>query len=115
MTLDDWEEIEEPALDEKNEAVSEEPKEETLSITLQAMCGILALSTIKVQEVIRKKLVQIFIDSGSTHGFIDDQLAHKLRLKVDESKIYEVVDSQCRKIEAVRSLQQYDSQMSRLR
>lgn len=67
------------------------PRETTLAITLQAMCGIPTLHTIRVQGSIHSKVVYVLIDSGSTHSFINTALAKKLDLTVHDSKDYEVL------------------------
>jgi len=57
-------------------------QETTLAILLQAMSGIPAAHTIRVNGTIAGHSVHILVDSGSTHNFINDQLADKLNLEI---------------------------------
>lgn len=78
----------EPYNDQTQEIVEEES---TSAITFYAMCGIPALHTIIVCGSIYGKPLQVLIDSGSTHNFIDCNLVWKIQLEVDGSKKFEVL------------------------
>lgn len=73
------------------EAHENEDKEESPAITFHAMCRIPLLHTIIITGIIQGRQVQILIDSGSTHSLIDEALARRLKLSVDESRRYEVM------------------------
>ena len=60
------------------------------SISLQAMCGITAAHTIKVLGFIHNNPVNILVDSGSTHNFINTTHAQKLKLETSDSKSFDV-------------------------
>lgn len=78
----------EPCSEEIQEVREEE--EPIPAITFHDMCGIPALHTIKVYGSIYGKPVHVLIDSGSTHNFIDCQLAKGIQLETDDTKVFEV-------------------------
>lgn len=60
------------------------------SISLEAMCGVAANNTIRLQGNINGQIVHMLIDSGSTHNFINSDLAQKLGLPIDHTQVFEV-------------------------
>lgn len=52
------------------------------SISLYAITGISHVQTMQVTRYIHEQPIRVLIDSGSTHCFIDFQLASKLNLKI---------------------------------
>lgn len=60
------------------------------SISLEAMCGVVANNTIRLQGSINGQMINIHIDSRSTHNFINTDLAKKLGLHIDFTKEFEV-------------------------
>ena len=52
-------------------------------ISLQALNEIQGFQTMRVTGYVGKKAIQILIDSGSTHNFVDQSLAHRLGCKLD--------------------------------
>lgn len=67
------------------------PLEQTPSISLQAMSGLPAAHTIRVQGSIMGNPVNILVDTGSTHSFINDKLAHKIGLHITQSDDFRVL------------------------
>lgn len=67
--------------------------ETTLAISLQALSRIPSANTITVNGVILRHQVHIFVDSGSTHSFINDQLAMKLNLPITTSHNFKLMVS----------------------
>ena len=61
------------------------------SISLQAVFGITAAHTSRVVGFIMNEPVNILVDSGSTHNFIDSELALKLGLQGQDSKPFDVM------------------------
>ena len=51
--------------------------------SLQAINGIQGFQTIRVIGHYGKKSIQILVDSGSTHNFVDVQLAQRLWCKME--------------------------------
>ncbi|KAK1427793.1 hypothetical protein QVD17_16488 [Tagetes erecta] len=64
--------------DPNEECYSDTVQEQEPLISLHAITGIPSFSTMKVVGAIGTKALQILIDSGSTHNFVDDKLANKL-------------------------------------
>ena len=62
-------------LDEDLEPITEEMEPQIFIIT---MCGNTGFQTMRINGHVGKKTIHIFIDSGSTHNFLDDKLARKL-------------------------------------
>ncbi|XP_042946134.1 uncharacterized protein LOC122279514 [Carya illinoinensis] len=87
------EEIEDEEIDESMAILnSEEPKEgeeekgELLGISLHALAGAYAPKTMRIAGVINKISVITLIDTGSTHSFIDPNVARKAKLIVEDTK-----------------------------
>ncbi|PIN17346.1 hypothetical protein CDL12_10004 [Handroanthus impetiginosus] len=47
-------------------------------VSLNAMLGSMGESSIRVERVVARKRVQILIDNGSTHSFVDERIVEKL-------------------------------------
>ncbi|XP_020251114.1 uncharacterized protein LOC109828557, partial [Asparagus officinalis] len=61
------------------------------SISVQALNGITASHTIRVVGYYKNQAINILIDSGSTHNFINTKLVKKLGITVTESSNFEVL------------------------
>lgn len=63
----------------------DDPKEESqcAQISLQALDGMVAFQTMRVEGHHGKKTLQLLLDTGSTHNFIDSTEALKLDCKVE--------------------------------
>lgn len=93
MSLEETEELEQQDDQEHSESPPTETNnsENVYAITLNALCSIPTLNTIRVQGHIDGKNIRLLIDSGSTHGFINSGIATKhLGLPIQESTAYEV-------------------------
>nr|XP_033514027.1 uncharacterized protein LOC117278664 [Nicotiana tomentosiformis] len=55
-----------------------EPGNEFMTISLQAFTSVSGYQTIRVMGYHEKRPLQVFIDTGSTHKFIDQEVAKKL-------------------------------------
>ena len=64
---------------------------EVPSISLQAMCGITATHTTRLMGFIHNQPVNILVDSGSTHNFINGKFARKLKLESQDSRSFDVL------------------------
>lgn len=60
-------------------------------ISLHAICGAQAPQTMKVEGNMGKHRVVVLVDSGSTHNFVSERLAHKLGLQSKSKGKFEVV------------------------
>jgi len=56
-------------------------------ISLQALNGIQGFQTMRVTGYVGKKAIQILIDSGSTHNFVDQSLAQRLGCKMQSIQL----------------------------
>lgn len=59
-------------------------------ISLHALAGHSSLHTLRLTSYIRNSPVQIFIDSGSTHNFIQEDLVSRLRHPLDSTYSFPV-------------------------
>jgi hypothetical protein len=88
--------MEEMDLDEDLEQVIEEESElteeseESAEITLCALLGSTSPSTMRVVACINRKKAVVLIDTGSTHNFLDYELAKSLRFSIDTSSCFGV-------------------------
>lgn len=55
--------------------------DELMTISLQAFTGVNGYQTIRVTGYHGKRPLQVLIDTGSTHKFIDQEMAKKLECK----------------------------------
>lgn len=76
---------EEEQLEQVGEGVQEDLEEEVPQISLWALAGINTYQTMRLLGRVRKHTLQILVDSGSTHNFLD--LTTARRLKCDLKKI----------------------------
>ena len=72
---------EEKASEVEEEEVSQEEEggEEKMEISLHALRGVVTSKIIKVEGRASDSSLIILIDSGSTHSFLDEEVAKKLR------------------------------------
>lgn len=76
---------------EQDECGSELQKEDhQLEISLHAMVGSLKPSTIRLIGTISHQLVNVLLDTGSTHNFIDSSISKKLGLHIIEGRTFDV-------------------------
>lgn len=71
----------------ENEPVLQEittPDPETPQMSLQALTGVATYQTMHVKGLYNKKALQILLDSGSTHNFLDINMARKLGCRLEE-------------------------------
>lgn len=87
------EEVEEKEADEEEDLevaeVNEEVVEDTTenyAISLQALNGTPEYQTPRLRGFTEQKPLEIFIDCGSTHNFIDEDTAKKLGCKISKIK-----------------------------
>lgn len=82
MELDDDDSLEEetnpPAGTRSENVLTETPQ-----LSLNAMTGVSSYQTMRVTGMHDKKLLQILLDSGSTHNFLDLDVAKKLGCKLE--------------------------------
>ena len=52
-------------------------------LSINAMSGCPGFNTMRVNGHVGKKTIHILLDSGSTHNFLDEQLAKKLGYRLD--------------------------------
>jgi hypothetical protein len=78
--LNDPEEIrvEEVLPKEETEAEVEPHEAELLGISLHALARATTPRTMRVMGKIREQLVVVLIDTGSTHSFVDQNLARRI-------------------------------------
>ncbi|KAL2228965.1 UNVERIFIED_CONTAM: hypothetical protein Sindi_1876200 [Sesamum indicum] len=62
-----------------------EEVEEDVSVSLNVMCESISSGTLRVKGQINGKDIHIFIDSGSTHSFIDEKVIKALNLKTEDT------------------------------
>lgn len=58
--------------------------DEVPQLSLNAMAGLSNYHTMRVTDMHDRKLLQILLDSGSTHNFLDLEVAKKLGCKLDK-------------------------------
>lgn len=83
--VEEYEEVEEPR---------DEPDTELAQISLNALSGVIAFQTFRVTGNYGKKPMQLLLDSGSTHNFLDINLAEKMGCIIQDSSpmMVKVVD-----------------------
>lgn len=59
---------------------------ETPQMSLQALTGASCYQTLRVKGLYYKRVLQILLDSGSTHNFLDLAMARKLGCKLEAVK-----------------------------
>lgn len=68
--------------EERLEGEQEKLEEETPQISLQALAGINTYQTMRLVGRIGKHTLQILVDSGSTHNFLDMDVARRLHCQL---------------------------------
>lgn len=68
--------------------------------SLQVMTSSSNYQTMRVKGLYCKKILQILLNSGSTHNFFDIQMAKKLRCKLIEIKTMSITGGGGHKLEA---------------
>ncbi|KAL2245963.1 UNVERIFIED_CONTAM: Retrovirus-related Pol polyprotein from transposon [Sesamum indicum] len=68
-------------LEEQNEGT----EEEDVAVSLNAICKKLSHGTMRVKGHVNGREIQILVDSGSTHSFINEKLMKALDLKTEET------------------------------
>ncbi|XP_056692219.1 uncharacterized protein [Spinacia oleracea] len=74
--------IEELSDSEDQELIEKEMSEPQISVS--ALAGSQGFSTMRVRGLVKGKSLQILVDSGSTHNFVDLEFAKKLGCKLDK-------------------------------
>ncbi|KAK2983097.1 hypothetical protein RJ640_009836 [Escallonia rubra] len=85
-----WSEDEEEKDDEKERELETNEGEEVPEISIHAMCGAKAPQTMRVKGKMGARQVTFLIDSGSTHNFLNDELATKIGLIPNSEGKFEV-------------------------
>jgi len=73
------------------ECIDDTSAEISLAILLQAMSGIPVIHTFRINGSIEGHQVHVLVDSGSTHNFINNKLAHQLGLTINQSQEFQVL------------------------
>ncbi|GAU36702.1 hypothetical protein TSUD_16140 [Trifolium subterraneum] len=68
-----------------------DPASDTAQISLHALMGHTIPQTLRVMGQIRNNPVAILIDSGSTHNFLQDRVAHQLGLSTEPAHSFKVL------------------------
>jgi len=66
-------------VEEEEVSQKEEGGEEKMEISLHALRGMVTSKIIKVEGRVSDSSLMILIDNGSTHSFLDEEVAKKLR------------------------------------
>ncbi|CAA2960421.1 Hypothetical predicted protein [Olea europaea subsp. europaea] len=66
--------------------MNQEVRDEVMQISIYALVGSPVEETIRLPRMIKGRKVSILIDSGSTHSFIDEQLAQLINCKMLQAK-----------------------------
>lgn len=86
------EEPEEHTTDPIEGLIDEETvEEEAPQISIHALRGTLHCSTMKMEGMVRNRRLQILIDSGSTHNFLDVDMAERLGCITEDIHTMKVV------------------------
>ncbi|PKA56087.1 hypothetical protein AXF42_Ash015572 [Apostasia shenzhenica] len=72
------------------EVVPEKEEVEGPQISLQALTGLSSFNTMVVEGMIKKKSIFILVDSGSTHNFVDPELAKATQCELEEITNFQV-------------------------
>lgn len=70
---------------------TEAETEELTEISLHAISGTLGNSTMKVEGEVNNKRLQLLIDSGSTHNFLDESMTDKLGCRTEQVALMKVL------------------------
>lgn len=69
----------------------QEKEEEELQISLNAITGSVSFRTMRVRGNVKKRLMMILIDSGSTHNFLSPEIVKRTGCLVDETEALPVM------------------------
>jgi hypothetical protein len=86
---------------EENDVPNTDPEEDMPKISLAAITGIAQLQTLKLRGHVKKENVTILIDTGSTHNFIDINVARRLNLFVYPTADIRVMVADGKRIDGV--------------
>ncbi|XP_026453896.1 uncharacterized protein LOC113355284 [Papaver somniferum] len=67
---------------EEDTTAPSSPIESSMEISLHAVTGLVTQNTIRVTGILHSEDILVLIDTGSTHSFVDSQLAEKLQLPI---------------------------------
>ncbi|KAA8547400.1 hypothetical protein F0562_003736 [Nyssa sinensis] len=70
-------EEEEDVFEDVVQEMEKEDVQEELQISVHALSGSLSYKTMRIKEKVKKNMVTILIDSGSTHNFLDPAMAKR--------------------------------------
>ncbi|KAA8539824.1 hypothetical protein F0562_026516 [Nyssa sinensis] len=70
-------EEEEDVFEDVVQEIEKEDVQEELQISVHALSGSLSYKTMRIKEKVKKNVVTILIDSGSTHNFLDPTMAKR--------------------------------------
>ena len=87
---------------EENLDVNVESKEIMPKISLAAITGITQSQTLKLRGHVKKENVTVLIDTGSTHNFIDVNVAKRLNLFIYPAIDIRVMVADVKKIDGIR-------------
>lgn len=89
--------LEDEEAEEDDEAVDDEPEDQETEeeevppqISLHAYSGSVAPKTLRVDGLIKKRVVHILIDTGSTHNFLDERLVKQIGLVAEPTSGFDV-------------------------
>lgn len=96
--------VEEPVLKETTEylEVEEEEPIENCEISLEALNGSRGYKTLRIQGFTEQKPINVLIDSGSTHNFINEHTTKRLGCKVYQMSPQDVSVADGRVIQSVK-------------
>lgn len=84
------EDDEEEFVEAQQELPSEDSDEE-FHIYVHALSGIQSFKTMRINGVIKKTEVNILVDSGSTHNFLDPGVAKRARVRIQQTSPLTIV------------------------
>jgi predicted aspartyl protease len=87
--------------EEEGDAPNTEPEEAMPKISLATITGIAQPQTLKLRGHVKKENVTILVDTGSTHNFMDINVARKLNLFVYPAADIRVMVADGKKIDGV--------------
>ncbi|XP_026417003.1 uncharacterized protein LOC113312466 [Papaver somniferum] len=82
---EETEEIFDSGLDTERETDEEPLVESNMGISLNAFTDTTSADTIRIPGFVKKKIISVLIDTGSTHRFIDSNLAKSLQCSVEKT------------------------------
>ena len=97
---DDTEEDTDLFLDCEDSIATDQKVEESPVISLHALTGTTDYHTMRVQGKIKNQLVNILVDTGSTHNFVDQQMVKQLGVKLKTIQSFMVTVANGDKLQA---------------